>query len=496
MEQIKSGKYAVPEAIRMLKPKGTMVKAIRGRYYVYSMKHIKTGGKWKIEMGKMIGTITESTGFVSNSRILCRQSIDTLEYGQYALAMKPSQDIYRNLLSVFGKDAIDIYSAAVIHAVNGYVSNKNMKEYYEQSTVSLAFSEASLSETKIASLYCLIGKSEGLRNRYFQKLMAGTEGKDVAIDGHTVATASENSDLSCYGYKSASIKSEMMSLLTLFCIDEKRPLSSMLVRGDSPDKTSVINFLKSHPVNNRLVIIDGGFFNEKLFQLLEESKCSFLIPAGDHTEMHKEAVKPCRGARKSFLYHKGKGKNAANVTIEYRELKKDEKGRRCIYFKDLSENAALDSQYLANLRAGKDGTSEKGYRDIKRDGGVIVLYTDTDRTPEEVFCAYKKRWTIETYYDLLDNKFGMNDMKQENYYELQGLSFVISVAMDIVSRINSTCEKAKVSRPDALLEGRRIKICKSDGVWGLRNMGLKKTAELFQAFSLPVTAPEKWDFTK
>ena len=34
------GLYAVPENIRKMKPRGTMVKKIKGHYYVYRMQHI------------------------------------------------------------------------------------------------------------------------------------------------------------------------------------------------------------------------------------------------------------------------------------------------------------------------------------------------------------------------------------------------------------------------------------------------------------------------
>lgn len=43
------GSYAVSENIRRMKPRGTMVKKIKGHYYVYGMKSIKDGktGRWK-----------------------------------------------------------------------------------------------------------------------------------------------------------------------------------------------------------------------------------------------------------------------------------------------------------------------------------------------------------------------------------------------------------------------------------------------------------------
>ena len=45
------GNYSVPESIRSLKPKGTMVKKIHGRYYVYEYACRKDeNGKWRSVM--------------------------------------------------------------------------------------------------------------------------------------------------------------------------------------------------------------------------------------------------------------------------------------------------------------------------------------------------------------------------------------------------------------------------------------------------------------
>ena len=48
------GNYAVPDEIRSMKPSGTIVKRIRGGYYVYSHSQHKDPetGKWKVEEQK------------------------------------------------------------------------------------------------------------------------------------------------------------------------------------------------------------------------------------------------------------------------------------------------------------------------------------------------------------------------------------------------------------------------------------------------------------
>ena len=61
------GKYSVPEHIRAMKPRGTMVKAIDGRYYVYDYACTSEGGVRRTRMGKCVGKIVEGEGFVPNA---------------------------------------------------------------------------------------------------------------------------------------------------------------------------------------------------------------------------------------------------------------------------------------------------------------------------------------------------------------------------------------------------------------------------------------------
>ena len=61
------GKYSVPDHIRAMKPRGTMVKAIDGRYYVYDYACESEGGVRRTRMGRCVGKIVEGQGFVPNA---------------------------------------------------------------------------------------------------------------------------------------------------------------------------------------------------------------------------------------------------------------------------------------------------------------------------------------------------------------------------------------------------------------------------------------------
>lgn len=487
-----NSKYSVPEEIRAFKPKGTMVKNIRGRFYVYEMKNINSNGSWKIKCGKMIGKITFENGFIPNDNFSQNGEMTVLDYGAYAIALKASQNVFVRLNKIFGENASSIYSTAIIFAVNNYVPINQINEFYKQSVLSIALPNAKSSENTISNLYAYIGRHESKVISYYEEISKECEGKDIAIDGHVITTNSSNNDLSEAGYKTTILKSNMMSLLTIYCIEEKRPLASMMIRGGSVDKKSVLQLLSAYKIENRLTIIDNDFFNEDFFKMLNDNGCKFLIRASQNLSIYKDITKPTRGAKKSFLYHLGKGKNAKNVTIEYKEIVEEKKKRRAIWYKDLSSAASLDSDYLYNLQNGTKGFTKEGYQELKKTAGIIVLYTDSDRTAEELYDTYKSRWTIETYYDMVDNKIDINNLKIENYYELQGLSLVINVAMEITSLLMQKTIKTNKPRTEILLEARRIKISKINNKWQLRNILSSQTKPIFDIFDLSIIEPMNW----
>ena len=114
------GKYSVPEHIRAMKPKGTMVKAIGGHWYVYEYRSVRSGGKRRTEMGANVGKIEEGVGFVPNSNYARGGEVTTLEFGQYAVALANSGGVLELLRGHFNpQDAAQVYALAVVNCVNG-----------------------------------------------------------------------------------------------------------------------------------------------------------------------------------------------------------------------------------------------------------------------------------------------------------------------------------------------------------------------------------------
>jgi len=129
------GDYSVPETIRAMKPRGTIVKRIKGHYYVYTCRNEKRDdGKWHLTTGKAIGSVREGIGFVPNDGYNSEGRASVLEYGRYAPALTSSLGELERLERHFNPlEATEIYVLALLFCADGYMPLKSVGEHYTQS---------------------------------------------------------------------------------------------------------------------------------------------------------------------------------------------------------------------------------------------------------------------------------------------------------------------------------------------------------------------------
>ena len=132
-------------------------------------------------------------------------------------------------------------------------------------------------------------------------------------------------------------------------------------------------------------------------------------------------------------------------------------------------------------------TKEK-FEEQKYFMGVTVLQTSIeDKTPEEIYELFKKRWTIETFYNYFKNKANYNSLHAEDYYKTQGLAFIMLISALIHREMENAvkCIEGK-SVQTCLLEAKMIKANKRRDTWTVCNC-LPKKKELFKLLNTPLT---------
>lgn len=475
------GNYSVPESIRKYKPKGTMVKRIANYYYVYEYSnYTDETGKRHTKMGKSIGSIKEGVGFIPNSTFACDSEISSLDFGEYAITMANSQKTLQMLKDCFNpQDAVTIYTVAMIHFIQGFTYLRDIHSYYSMSILSLRFPSLKLGYDALSKLYDSLGRRQGNVIKLEEKLIAGSS-HQMAIDGHVIGCESAMNDLAEKGYKFKKLGETQLNLLMAYDVNTGIPLLSRIYEGASPDKVSIRDFLQQVDLKNMLFIVDRGFYSVENINIFSSNGNAYIIPLSKNLDTCKTAVHSLE-MHARFMYQKGK---KASI-VEYKDEIID--GYRVITYRDLNESTAEQENYLRHMSHGEKSYTEEGFQKAKYYMGVIVLQTSLeDETPENVYTLYKKRWTIETYFNYFKNKAGYNSLHAENYYKTQGLAFIMLIAGLIHQEMESAVKSIGGKNINTcLLDAKMVKTHKRNGKWTVCNC-LKKQVDLFKQLNTPL----------
>ena len=471
--------YSVPENIRALKPKGTMVKAIHGKYYVYEYFHVKENDKWKTKMGKLIGSIDPTLGYVPNDSIE-KDEITTVDFGEYFLSYSLSKNVLDDLKQVFNaKDAYTIYFLSLIHFVNGFTYIKNVNPLYKQSYLSVKYDSLSFGEKTISSLYDSLGRKQNKVNE-FENLMIEKSSKELAFDGHCIRSSSDDNELSEPGNKANVFKDDQINLLMAYDINTSRPVLSRVYCGGTLDKISVKDLIERKNLHSILFIVDKGFYSKENIDLFSSNDNHYIIPLYSNHKKYKQ-ITSSNKMEGLFVFERSKRRS----TVEYHEETIND--RTIIFYRDLSQNALESTDYLSKVEEGK--YTMESYLEKKESFGTIVLESNLNESAEEIYRLYKKRWMIETFYDYYKNRLDVNSLHLNDYYKTQGLSFIMLITSLIYSEFTKNIKKEKIkeSVQSILINSRFLKLHKDNkGKWRVENIN-QKHLKIFQTFKLNVT---------
>jgi len=486
------GAYSVPAEIRNQKPKGTMVKRIgNDKFYVYeySSSKIRVESddgtyKWKTKtkMGKCIGTITLKEGYIPNAAQISNDEITAKNYGDYAFVVANAQHTLTLLKEIFSPvDADQIFTVAIIFFVNGFTYMKNTKSLYEMSYLSSCFPGVNVGYKALYTLYENLGTRQA-KPKAFEQMMSKNSSGRVAIDGHVIACTSEMNDLSEFGYKASKLGTEQINWLTAYDVVSKEPLLSQMYSGADPDKISVKALFDRYSFVNTEFLVGRGFNTAPDKELMSQNGNTYIVPMVSTRKDYKCVLPNVKfDKRRYFIYNK----NSYASMVYYQEF--SENNVRYLAFQDTTRASAEKQDYIKAMDAGKPGFNEKGLLENEPYYGLFLLETnDKNLSPEKVFCHYKARWSIETYYNYIRNDVDFNALYQQDYFSMQGLSFIVSITGMIYHDIKAVADEAKLRVKDDMHEMGKLKMVYEGNKWLIRN-NIKSVREICEktGFTLP-----------
>ena len=503
------GSCAVPAEIRALKPQGIscFVKKIRDSYYVYEHLRVpdpKRPGKLKNASGRCIGKI-EGGEFVSNTQnntAVRDLDWEAKDYGEYAAALACSSDVLDKLKKVFSvEDATRIYVLGIIYFVESYVPASYIKDVFDQSILSDKWPALPFSENSVDEFLKLLGR-HSMTVEKFQQLLVYESSGYTALDGHVILSCSKENDLADYGNKYSKIGNKQLNLMVAYDVENNQPLTSKAFDGALPDKSAVSEWFEAYRFRpHTTFIVDMGFYSEDNLALYSANESYYVVPVPDNTVIAK-MMKNSINFTGSFQYDKmdENGKPVSD-TILYRESTvkeleelaqraEDEKaandyqermqeytadpnGKRMprmhkakqishsryqndklILLRNETMHQKMKDEYLSQI--GQDSThTQERYEELEPLFGVVVLRSNKDETAEKIYSTYKKRWKIETHYQHVRNGADFNGLNTEDYYSMQGLSFILLIEGLIYRRFMDRLKSA----PSAYVSHMSVKEC-------------------------------------
>lgn len=316
--------------------------------------------------------------------------------------------------------------------------------------------EDGITEDIYHNLFVSVGLDENLQQNFFHKRCESLSAEDaLAYDSSTISTYSENQNEARYGFNKAHDGLKTIKLLTLYSIDSRQPIAFTKQPGNLPDVISVTNAIKQLAalgVNTTEIVTDNGYYSEQNFSELLQAGFDFITLAKTSIKWIRPEIDRKMEELDDFRTLCPFDHTTHGVTVllkhNFRKTRKytnhktgAEKGteelfsRRIylhIYFNQTRQNTdkiALESDLYELKTLLESGTpidelspatqekahkyftlkkwgdkltavaNNKAIQDANKYHGYFVLVSNKEKDPFECLRKYRKRETIESFFE-------------------------------------------------------------------------------------------------
>ncbi len=343
-----------------------------------------------------------------------------------------------------------------------------------------------LSETVYHNLFVQVGRDESLQQSFFKSRCEGL-GKmsALAYDSTTVSTYSENQIEARYGFNKAGDGLKTVKLLTLYSIDARQPIAFTKQPGNIPDVLTVKNSLKQLSalgLDAAEIVTDNGYYSA---QNLSEMFCAgynFLTLVKTSVKwvreeidahmdefttigtacpfdpgIHGLTVKLMHVFSRERKYASGKKGLAKGDTETFKRriylhiyfsLSRQNQDRMAfeadlvelknviesgVPIEELPETSQRKAEKYLSIRHWGNKVSvtfnDSACQDAYRYHGFFALVSNKDREPFESLRKYRKRETIESFFETEKQHMDGTRVRVWNTDTLRGRMFVQFVAL-------------------------------------------------------------------
>lgn len=360
--------------------------------------------------------------------------------------------------------------------------------------------EDGITEDVYHNLFVQLGTDESLQQSFFKHRCESLSADDaLAYDSSTISTYSENQNEARYGFNKAHDGLKTIKLLTLYSIENRQPVAFTKQPGNLPDVTSItnaINQLSVLGVNAAEIITDNGYYSEQNFSELLLAGLDFITLAKTsikwirpQIDNQREALDDFRSVcpfdpsthgvcvllmhdfekKRRYANHKSGAEKGAVETFTRRIYlniyfnHSRQSADKVAFETDLSElRTLLEAGTPVDELSDSAQAKVKKYFTVKRRGGRVtvvpnnkaiaeanqyhgyfVLISNKEKDPFECLRKYRKRETIEAFFEAGKQHADGTRTRVWNTDTLRGRMFVQFVSLCYYEYLNEEIRKLK-----------------------------------------------------
>jgi transposase len=481
-----------PDWVLAQKRKGTAIHCIKGYYYLYEVSSQWDPVKKRPRRitGKLIGRITPE-GLTPSGQRQPRQSsaqqerlsqLTVKEYGISHFIQTSLKGYLDKLAKHFPGEWQALAALAYCRLVH-QSAIKQMPFHIGHSYLSEVFGPLPLTDKNISLLLRDIGRQRERVSGFMKQSL--TSGEHLLLDMTNIPSKSGQIALSKSGYNSNWDFEPQFNLMYIYSTNLQAPVFYRLVPGNIREVTALRLTALESGARQCVLVADKGFYSLANIEQLEADHLHYIIPLRRDN---------------SFINYQLSEENAMKTQANFFSFEKrfiwhtsymvPQTERRMFLFLDDTLKNKEQFDYLSRIEAKCEGYSLEKFHLKKQVFGTIAIISDLkDKTPEEIYTAYKTRMSIETVFDAMKTVLEADRTYMQQEEVLQGWMFVNHIALQWYYHLYHILVQAKqikkYSVKDMLNHLQEIRMVKIDGQWHRAEI-VKASQKLLDKINLPI----------
>jgi len=476
-----------PQWATKFRAKGTELRLINGKYYLYECSSIwdKEKKRSKKVSGKLLGRITEKDGFIESDKNKLRKRELTVS----KVAVKESGFVsfikshLNNYITLLEKHFPQHYQTiiALTYCRLAFQSPlKNAEFHYLNSYLSEIYPNLKLAPKQLTQIMKEIGVQRDKILAFFKEF--NPTGTNIIFDGTDIFCNSKNMDISQSSRSKKGTFDYLANIMFAYSTGLGMPIYYKVLPGNIKDIKAFRLCIEESSIKDAVVIIDKGFFSKANIQLLLDEKLSFIIPLKRNNPLidYNTITSTDRKLLEYFMYEKR--------VIWYYTIKTGTETLNVYLDEELKTEEIKD--YLRRIESLPETHNIEKFHEIQHRFGTISLFHNTSKSAKEVFTDYKNRGHIEKMIETLKNVLEADSSYMHNEQSVEAWMFINYLSLHWYYKLLDILKKNKLNSKYSPMDFVRflqaIKKVKINESWQTAEI-TKKYADILTKAGIPIT---------